>query len=169
MGATRIGPRPLATGVLEIMGQYENGIAIKCITKDLFDQELETKTLRENPDLQRLTKPYEDPRWTRFNGVETYPKKCSIRSGDFTLRLGISIVEDKYIGDMAIDGSFYASPPNEPFNLVNTLAGMPITDQTIYAFEVRLDKQLELYGVEKDEVTCCLKRLVGLYDEEGPR
>ncbi len=165
MGTTRIGPRPLATGVLEIMGEFEIEDAVQCITRNLFDQRLRVQSLRRDLDLQRLTKPYEDPRWTRFNGVEAYPKKCSLRNGNFHLRLGISIIEEKYIGDMSIDGSFYAAPTHEPFNLVNTLAGMPITDQTIFTFEIRLDKQLEIYGIEKDEITCCFKRLVGLYDE----
>ena len=168
MGVTRIGPRPLATGVIEIIAELEINNTVHCVTSELFGKNLEVRKIMENPDLQRLTKPYEDPRWTRFNGIEAYPKKCSLRRGDYLLRLGASIVEGKYIGDMAIDGSFYAAPPNEPFNLVNTLAGMPITDQTIYAFEVRLGKQLELYGLGKDEVTCCFKRLMGLYDEEGP-
>ncbi len=88
-----------------------------------------------------------------------------MKSGNYVLRLGVYIIEDKFIGDLSIDGNFQAAPPNEPFNLMNTITGMPIGEQTIYTFEIRLEKQLELYGIDKNEVVCCLKRLIGLNNE----
>ncbi len=159
-GVTRIGPRPLAAGVVEIV--LEESISLEGILSLLNPEEPRVDEAYEPKVSQRLRSLYRDPRWsTGFSGIEGLPRSCEIREGEAVLRVGASMTEEKYFAIVKIEGTFHAAPPNGPFSLASFLEGMPANEMTFDALEVRAASQVEWYPFDAYDIRRCVEGLVG--------
>ncbi len=149
-GVTRIGPRRLAAGVIEVFGDHTIEEAVECVSSNLFDGRLEVRSMRfEGED--RIVKAYSHPGWLHYYGIGEMPYRGMVERDKYYVRIGLSVTNDGFISNARIDGTFNAAPPNEPYNIVSAVLGLPIGEQSIDLMEARLNLA-EFYGVEPGDV-----------------
>jgi len=160
-GATRIGPRRLAAGVVEMTTDSDPREAERCAAEMLVKPGggVERRGLPESAS--RIERAYREPRWRLFEGAEPLPHKGVARRGPYHVRVGVSLHEG-YISLARVDGVFMASPPNEPYNAIAAIQGMPLGPQVLLLLESRLAGMAELYGVEASDFSEALRRAVDL-------
>jgi len=145
-GATRFGPSKLGVGVIEIIGgRPGREAAVRCFEESISSR-VETVEIGEPPGAARIERAYRHPGWAGYKGAALMPLRGERSSGAYTVRVGIALSEGRFIADARIDGTFMAAPPNEPFNTLSNVRGMPLGDQALLSLEVRLER-IEWYGV----------------------
>jgi hypothetical protein len=166
-GATRMGPRELGVGVVEAVTQRPHE-ALECLRNALTRP---GATVEEAPlpgSAYRIARAYREPRWRIYEGARLLPRKAEVSRGSYRVRLGVSVYEG-YISVARVDGTFMAAPPNEPFNTMAAIQGLPADTQALTLLEARLAGIAELYGVEPGDFREALRRALGLDYEEGSR
>ncbi|MCE4628011.1 MAG: hypothetical protein F7C34_02540 [Desulfurococcales archaeon] len=164
-GATRIGPRRLAAGIIEIVGARDTGAPLECYVSMLSTKPALGRVSVEE-SARRIARAYEDKRWAHYSGANNMPVKIVSRRGDYWVRMGFHVTRDGFIAAARIDGVFNAAPPNEPYNLASAIVGMPANENVLMLAEHRLEK-IEFYGVDREDVLGILERLVGGAGERG--
>ncbi len=148
-GVTRMGPRPLAAGVIEAFGSFKDRDAVECVKNVLGGRVEETHNV-ELDRIKRIARAYIEKGWIEYSGAAKMAYSSIVSRGDYYVRMGVAVVEG-FISNALIDGVFYAAPPNEPFNTVAALRGMPVGDQALLLLEARLGI-MELYGIKPSDV-----------------
>ena len=157
-GATRLGPRPLAAGVVEAVLTVRPSIdsIIELLNPEgprIVRDYLPLEAARKLEDF------YENPRWPRYYGAMGLPYVCEMKRDGFLLRTGASLTEDKYFAVVRVDGTFHAAPPSGPFSMASFLEGMPFNELTLDALEIRAATQIEWYPFDPLDVRRCFERL----------
>ncbi len=163
-GATRIGPMTLSAGVIEFIGDFTLDSLVDC-SKVIARR---PRIVERGPPEDRITevaKAYATRSWIHYDGASSLPMVGEAVRGDYRVRIGVSLFEDKFISTARIDGNFFAAPPAEPYSTIAGIQGMPLGDQVFLALEARFSAGLELYGIEPEDIALALKKAVGLYDE----
>ncbi|MCE4620224.1 MAG: hypothetical protein F7C33_04290 [Desulfurococcales archaeon] len=167
-GVTRIGPPQLAAGVVEVLGGFTPDTAVACVQEELFGVRLEAKSVGLK-STERISKAYAAKGWVHYTGAVEMPFVGRVERGDYWVRMGIAVTGDGFISNARIDGVFHAAPPNEPYNLVNAVLGMPAGEQALDLFEAR-SNLVEVWGLERSDLVEALARAIdasskGLDDE----
>ncbi len=158
-GATRMGPRRLAAGIIEAVGDFDPDAALDCARRALGRPR---PTRPPEMPLERLSKPYMHPSWRLYPGALVMPRRGERARGPWRVRVGVSLVEGRFIADARIDGVFLAAPPSEPFSTIAGITGMPAGDQVLLAVEARFSAAIELHGIEPVDVVEALRDALGV-------
>jgi hypothetical protein len=166
-GATRVGPKPLAAGVIEVIGDFSRAEAVDCVAASLFDKKLETTNI-PLPQAGRVIEAYTSPSWIHYDGAERLPFKGKRSAGRNYVEIGLDVGPDGFITAARIEGVFNAAPPGEPFSLASLLLGLPLSDDALEAFQARLSL-LEVDGVDRQSIAEALREALTkamLHNEE---
>ena len=151
-GATRLGRGKLAAGVIELIinRKISIGDILACIEPVLGYGEEHLKGEPEWNALGEKPEAYAAMGWRLYHGSHgmTY-MGVRPREGNI-VRIGVE-VSNGFIAAARVDGVFNAAPPNEPFNVISMIEGMPVDESTMDAVEVRLESMLEIAGVTKGD------------------
>ena len=157
-GATRMGPRRLAAGIIEIAGARDPGAPLECYVA-LLSTRPSIEAVDVGESARRIARAYEDRRWTHYTGASSMPVRIASSRGEYYVRMGFHVTGDGFIAAARIDGVFNAAPPSEPYNLASAIVGMPLNENVLMLAEHRLEK-IELHGVERRDVLGILEKLV---------
>ena len=160
-GATRIGPSQLAAGVVEVLGGFAPETAVSCVRDELFGRRLEAGRV-ELKSTGRIAKAYITRGWIHYAGAAGMPVIGEVKRGDYWVRIGIAVTGDGFISNARIDGVFHAAPPNEPYNLVNAILGMPAGEQAVDLFEAR-SNLVEVWGLKRSDLVLALSWAIRTY------
>ena len=166
-GATRMGPRRLAAGIIEVVGDYSPDQALECTRIALRKPRPQTLDQSTLP-IDRLSKPYLHPKWRNYTGADPLPCKGAARRGDYMVRIGLSLWEDTFIADARIDGVFNAAPPMEPFSTLAGITGMPVGEQALLALETRFSAKIELHGITPEDVVEAFRKAIESRPRKAP-
>ncbi|MCE4625482.1 MAG: hypothetical protein F7C35_06430 [Desulfurococcales archaeon] len=147
-GATRFGPQRLASGVVEVIGDFHPEDAAACVGERIFGRRLLVEEIGLE-GLNSISMAYSHEGWIKYLGAEPMSIKTVVRRGEYYVRVGIQIFES-YISNARVDGVFHAAPPNAPFNLAAALAGQPANENALLLAEGRLGV-MELLGVTRED------------------
>lgn len=162
LGATRVGPRRLAAGVVEVLGGHGVGEAVECASRLLGGPRARPLDPGSLGDLRGLARAYSEARWIQYPGALGLPRAASRARGPWRVRVGVELVEDRFIGEARIDGVFLAAPPAEPFSTLAGITGMPVGDQVLMGLEARFTRAIELYGVDARDIVGAAAEALGL-------
>ncbi len=166
LGVTRFGPRVLSAGVVEYIGGIDVSRAFECL--QVFSRRPRVKRGSVDPArVDAIARAYGSARWIYYDGVSQLDRVGVVERNGFHVKVGVHLVEERYISTARIEGDFYAAPPAEPFSTIASIQGMPVGDQVLLALEARFGSVVELYGVTASDVVESARRALGLYDEEG--
>ena len=84
--------------------------------------------------------------------------EASTRRGRYWARLSIAI-QDVYVSDYWLTGVFYSAPPSEIYTILNTLRGMRLDELTLYNLELAIEKRIQVYGLEKQDLQAMIHEL----------
>ena len=157
-GATRLGPRRLAAGVVEVLGDFSLESAVECGVRILGAKESKPVDVAEKAS--RLEKAYLHPGWSRFSGAEGLPRVGVVERPPYQVRIGLSI-DSGFIATARIDGVFMAAPPAEPYSTIASIQGMPAGEQAELILEARFGGPVELYGIQGEDVVEAFRRALG--------
>jgi len=165
-GATRMGPRELGVGVVELVTQRPHEV-LECARGFLARPGSPVEEASLPGSAYRIARAYRDRRWRLYEGAGILPRRAEVSRGRYRVRVGVSVYEG-YISAARVDGTFMAAPPNEPYNTIAAIQGLPASAQALNLLEVRLTGMAELYGVEPGDFREALRRALGLDYEGGP-
>ena len=154
-GATRMGPRELGAGIVEVVTS-DASRALECARGLVARPGASASRLGVPESASRIERAYRDPRWKLYTGASPLPLRASVSRGPYSVRVGVSLYEGRYVSLARLDGVFMAAPPNEPFNTAAALQGMPVGDQLYTLVEARLGGA-ELYGIAPGDVVEALR------------
>jgi len=166
-GATRLGPRRLGVGVVELVTDRPREV-LECARGILARPGAPLERIPLPGSAGRIARAYREPRWRLYEGAGILPRRAEVSRGPYRVRIGVSIYEG-YISVARVDGTFMAAPPNEPYNTIAAIQGLPASGQALTLLEARLSGVAELYGLEPGDFREALRIALGLDDEEGPR
>ncbi len=164
-GVTRIGPREVAAGVIELFGAHELTNVIDCARPLVGVKGVRVVKAEPPSSVGRIAKAYAEPSWRYYPGIRSLPHRGLVFRDDYWVGIGLSLYKDRYVSLARVEGVFYAAPPAEPFSLVANLQGMPVGDQLLLMLEARASTQMELHGVEPGDFVKAFVRAAGLNDE----
>jgi len=157
-GATRMGPRTLGAGVIEVVGPFDPVQAVEAAQEALGARERGLLDLEGQAS--KLEKAYIHPGWAGFTGAEELERLGVVERPPFHVRIGLA-VREKFIASARIDGVFMAAPPAEPYSTIASIQGMPAGEQAELILAARFGGPIELYGVTGEDVVEAFRRALG--------
>jgi len=163
-GVTRFGrPGTKAPGLLEVF--MKENVDLSEVVECLFErkpQAVEIKR-REDPDwasLSRSANGFSSITW-RSHSLSALPFKSSVQRGPFSLKIGLAEV-DCYISHITLSGTFFASPPSEPFTALSSLLGMPIDKDMTEIISTRIESYGETIGIKPEDFVAAIRKVFEL-------